>query len=349
MKYASNCVGGLALVATILLPIGQAAAVIISFQQDADGYTGVEDTFVSNLAHQNLNFGGRPNFDVGARYSNAQELAQPARALLRFDVTSLATQFSNGFTVNSATLRLLASGDASFPGRFLELRLLADENAAWVEGNSNGFNNVPPPNGESTWRRRNTYDPTTDPQAILWAGSPGAGTSGVDYDPTVLASKEVNGIFGGLQSEGWGDFDLVMNGDLSFFNTWASGGTNAGFFLKMDDENVTEKTIINFFSSQLGSSPDPHTARPELILDITPNVGQPGDFDGDADVDGADFLLWQRTSGDATELGVWGSNFGTPSEGTAATQAVPEPTSLLLLTLAALGLRPMSTSKFRLV
>jgi hypothetical protein len=72
-----------------------------------------------------------------------------------------------------------------------------------------------------------------------------------------------------------------------------------------------------------------------------------GDFDGDGDIDGADFLTWQRglgltgqvdaTTGDAdddgdvdvADLALWQSHFGgTPS--VAAVSAVPEPTALAL-------------------
>ena len=63
-------------------------------------------------------------------------------------------------------------------------------------------------------------------------------------------------------------------------------------------------------------------------MSLTPALA--GDYDVDGDVDGADFLLWQRRLGTATnpagsgadgdasgsvdggDLGVWGSHFGEP-------------------------------------
>ncbi len=66
----------------------------------------------------------------------------------------------------------------------------------------------------------------------------------------------------------------------------------------------------------------------------------PGDFDSDGDVDGADFLVWQRGFGDGydvSDLAVWKSNFGAPgalSTASGATAAVPEPTSFWLLLTA---------------
>ncbi len=57
----------------------------------------------------------------------------------------------------------------------------------------------------------------------------------------------------------------------------------------------------------------------------------PGDFDGDTDVDGADFLAWQRNPpaiGGANALTEWELHFGTASAASASYQLVPEPTSL---------------------
>jgi hypothetical protein len=72
--------------------------------------------------------------------------------------------------------------------------------------------------------------------------------------------------------------------------------------------------------------------------------GPPGDFDFDLDVDGEDFLLWQRGLGtdyDEGDLADWRSNFGMSST-VAAAAAVPEPATLLLATCGAtaLVLRP---------
>jgi hypothetical protein len=68
---------------------------------------------------------------------------------------------------------------------------------------------------------------------------------------------------------------------------------------------------------------------------------QPGDFDEDGDVDGRDFLEWQRgnspnplSSGDLSD---WQNNYGAGS--LAATTAVPEPSCLSLLLPVALLLR----------
>lgn len=65
----------------------------------------------------------------------------------------------------------------------------------------------------------------------------------------------------------------------------------------------------------------------ELTLATT---GTPGDFDGDDDVDGQDFLVWQAGfpgTYDAGDLADWQSNYGTEAP---AAGSVPEPTTLAL-------------------
>jgi hypothetical protein len=69
-------------------------------------------------------------------------------------------------------------------------------------------------------------------------------------------------------------------------------------------------------------------------------TGLPGDFDGDHDADGRDFLAWQRELGstlDATDFGDWAEYFGT-SPSTTVVINVPEPgTHGLLVGLAVSG------------
>ena len=57
--------------------------------------------------------------------------------------------------------------------------------------------------------------------------------------------------------------------------------------------------------------------------------GVPGDFDGDGDVDGADFLAWQRVPS-VGSLADWQTNFGTVASLSTTSAAVPEPATLLL-------------------
>lgn len=89
----------------------------------------------------------------------------------------------------------------------------------------------------------------------------------------------------------------------------------------------------------------------QLTLDSV--VSDNADFDGDSDVDGNDFLIWQRNFGAGTtqpngdanndgsvtveDLDVWKTQFGAPSAGNSIS-AVPEPTAGIMCVLAATAL-----------
>jgi hypothetical protein len=64
-----------------------------------------------------------------------------------------------------------------------------------------------------------------------------------------------------------------------------------------------------------------------------------GDFDFDTDVDGNDFLVWQRgespNGGSAADLAVWKANFGQTAPNPGVT-AIPEPGGLFLIGAAAI-------------
>jgi len=58
--------------------------------------------------------------------------------------------------------------------------------------------------------------------------------------------------------------------------------------------------------------------------------GLAGDFDLDEDVDGADFLRWQRDGLSGSALADWVANFGTVVPPAVASTSVPEPSTALL-------------------
>ena len=69
-------------------------------------------------------------------------------------------------------------------------------------------------------------------------------------------------------------------------------------------------------------------------LQLTISAGEPGDFDFDSDVDGADFLEWQRGTHTAGDLTLWQDNYGTGVSLQASVSSVPEPSSIALLALS---------------
>lgn len=73
-----------------------------------------------------------------------------------------------------------------------------------------------------------------------------------------------------------------------------------------------------------------------VVLKVLGSVPISGDYDGDQDVDGNDFLRWQRgqspTPLSVADLNAWKSNYGTPVTG--ALHSIPEPASLWLAAAA---------------
>ena len=76
------------------------------------------------------------------------------------------------------------------------------------------------------------------------------------------------------------------------------------------------------------------------MLMTLPAVLLPGDHDEDGDVDGHDFLRWQRGESASPfsvgDLAAWQANYGTVFPLSAASTAVPEPTTLMMALAVAL-------------
>ena len=125
------------------------------------------------------------------------------------------------------------------------------------------------------------------------------------------------------------DFDLVNDSTSSF------RGLQGGSW--SDDVSLLSATFRGFFSPTIESSSIGFRVASTPVL---------GDFDFDGDVDGSDFLRWQRggspTPLSSGDLANWEANFANPSSVSAlsaiSTTSVPEPSSLLLGALAVLGL-----------
>jgi Domain of unknown function (DUF4185) len=85
-----------------------------------------------------------------------------------------------------------------------------------------------------------------------------------------------------------------------------------------------------YFTMSLWDPYDVYLAK--VTLDIENPLA--GDFDGDGDVDGRDFLTWQRDPS-IGDLADWQANYGTTD--TSAINAVPEPEAASLLIIAAVA------------
>ena len=69
-----------------------------------------------------------------------------------------------------------------------------------------------------------------------------------------------------------------------------------------------------------------------------------GDFNSDGSIDAADYVVWRKNPSGfpADAFATWRSQFGQPGgsdSGASADGAVPEPTTLVMLIVAAVGIR----------
>ena len=126
---------------------------------------------------------------------------------------------------------------------------------------------------------------------------------------------------------------VSFHADFNAFSTapiFASDGlpTNTGLSVGSFDQSTV--TLLPP-AGAISSSPTSLTLSVAAVL---------GDFDADGDVDGRDFLAWQRGDSpdplSADDLADWQANFGMGSL-VASNVAVPEPSTWVLLLLAAGG------------
>ena len=216
----------------------------IVLRNGLDGYAGVQDTDISD-------YGGNRVFNYG---QNAHiGYTEGASGLVKWDLSALG-----GVTINSATVQVwgLANGYPDYaPGT--DVVALLPANSDWIEGTGTGGVAALP--GEVTWSYRQ-YD------TVLWAGSPGAMTPGVDHDPTILANFVVAGNTG-TGPVGPYTFELPVELVQGWIN---DSGNNAGLMFSHHDRAPANPwTWTSLASSQYGDDPD-DIHRPQLTIDYVP-------------------------------------------------------------------------------
>ncbi len=123
--------------------------------------------------------------------------------------------------------------------------------------------------------------------------------------------------------------DVTINLNADFIESLLGDASHLGLRLS----SATVGPYVNIASLESTG------VAPTLVIQYA--TTQPGDFDLDADVDGDDFLVWQRGLGanyDAGHLDDWKTNFGAPSGELAAVAAqAPEPSAAMLAAFAILS------------
>ena len=202
------------------------------------------------------------------------------------------------------------------PGTTTSLIGLHRVTAAWGEGETQ--KSVPPTDsfaqigqgadaldGDVTWDAR--FYSAAAPE--LW-DAPGG-----DFIAAASAVQEVGRTVNAPVT--WPSTVAVVN-DVQ--NWIANPATNFGWMLMHDDETISA-SFRGFYSRDVATA----AYHPKLTVVYEPVLT--ADFDGDRDVDGADFLTWQRGLG-TTTLQMWKEQFGLS---TAPAQAVPEPAAAVVV------------------
>ncbi len=157
---------------------------------------------------------------------------------------------------------------------------------------------------------------------------------------------------------------LAGGGTLSITNPFLADGAdvhlNAGsiFDLNFTGPDTIRSLFIDGVAQPVGlyGSSDPSglfTGSGMLNVTAVPSLDD-ADFDGDGDVDGNDFLIWQQGFGtaggqpqgnadgmgniDGADLAIWKDQFGTGGAATPAVAGIPEPAAALMALAAAVGI-----------
>jgi serralysin len=193
-----------------------------------------------------------------------------------------------------------------------------------------------------------------------------ANSSDVDFYSFTVSSAStlsamltpLGGVFsqaaqGGTESP----FDANARNNLALSIFAADGATLLGTASSAAAGQIESLTGISlgaagqYFARVTGA--DANVQLYQLALSVT-STGIPGDFDHNGLVDGADFLLWQRSDGaagsnlvadgngdgtvNAADLALWQSHFGQGSAISGSVHAVPEPASIRLLAAVTAGI-----------
>ena len=208
-----------------LIVICSVQSEVISYQQGGNNllvtnYQGMEDNLLvgTNTRHDD-NQGGYEHSIVGN--SGWGTYDPPVRTIMRWDLSSLNTQYTN---IESVSLTLNVSNTAN--SGTLSVYALSSANKDWAEGTSFGYGIK---HGESCWWYK-AWD--TNGNHVPWAGGvdSGAGVAGVDYNSTALGTLQWNASTSGLITinfDGWSNTQLNNLIDL-----WVgSQSENAGIIL----------------------------------------------------------------------------------------------------------------------
>jgi T5SS/PEP-CTERM-associated repeat protein len=181
------------------------------------------------------------------------------------------------------------------------------------------------------------------PAGVMSIGIDGDAASG-DFDSlTVGNTAFLGGVLHVELAEGFQPSPGEVYVVLDALNLGAGSFSNAANGERLFLDLSAGSFLINYGA---GSPFDPSQV---VLSDFQPAAT--GDFDNDGDVDGGDFLIWQRGESSnplsASDLAVWQTNYGAAPL-TALSIAVPEPYGMFLVLLLAATLMSRRVSALSL-
>ncbi|TWU28374.1 hypothetical protein [Bythopirellula polymerisocia] len=130
-------------------------------------------------------------------------------------------------------------------------------------------------------------------------------------------------------------FEITGDHDDPAFQQFSGAIDPSNIYALFEDPGPSGVLEFDYLYIQSNSASYPLLS--EIIVDVSDiPEGQAGDFDMDGDVDGHDFLTWQRDPG-VGSLSDWQNNYGSPQIAPVLV-GVPEPTAHLLLLIGVVGM-----------
>ncbi|MEM9913868.1 MAG: hypothetical protein AAF911_02790 [Planctomycetota bacterium] len=267
-----------------------------------------------------------------------------------------------------ASLYLDASGTGTVPvsGLTFDLNRKAWDGSINGDGGSTGLP-TPGPNADNPWvvpdgPGGDGFDPPLmisafSPIDTIYNDGSGAGNAAIIYMITVdnlvgnglefvngeLTSMDISGdLTVGAQAGQAVVLPPVLFGEGEDSNpkgTFTASGLDYAFDL-IDTESASIFSGINMLMNRAGT-----LASPSLLL---------GDYNRDGSVNAADYTIWADNFGsmvsldadgndngviDAADYTIWADNFGQTAGSLAPLHTIPEPTSIVVVTLVALSIR----------
>lgn len=160
----------------------------------------------------------------------------------------------------------------------------------------------------------------------------------VDGSPDMVAGKHIGTVTSNvtqpLHAHRWFSLETVSGASAT---TLPEGVYLFAMQLRMEGFENTEPFFIAAGTDDISFNTIDQIAIPwvqsQLDTLIHQGTSGSGDIDANGNYDGADFLAWQRDVGTSEVLADWQTNYGSGGTASLSVQSVPEPSSLLLMTL----------------